>query len=114
MLLTANQIVKLTDTVGHDIGALAVERIEGDLLLGTFTPGTDYPTVSGIFGGFAEAVEQGALSVVDAFDRQIAALGIRATVGQQTIPVRDVQLYPDGAASCRIPLVSLNGANNPD
>ena len=61
MTLTANQIVKLTDAAGRDIGSLAVERVEGDLLLGTFTPGTDFPAVRDIFNGFAEAVEQAAL-----------------------------------------------------
>jgi hypothetical protein len=83
------------------------------LLLGTFTPGADFPAVRGIFDGFAEAVECGALSVVDEFDKQIAALGIRAAVHGRAGPTRDAQIYSDGSASCRIPLAQLNGSNGP-
>lgn len=112
MTLTANQIVKLTDGVGRDIGSLTVERIDGDLLLGTFTSGVDYLNVQKVFDGFAEAVEYGALSVVDSFDKQIAALGIRVSLGDWTVPAHDVQIYPDGAASCRIPLATFNGVSS--
>ena len=111
MTLTANQIVKLTDRAGRDIGRLAVERVDGDLLLGTFTPGADYSMVSEIFDGFAEAVDHGSLSVVDNFDKQIAALGIQVTLGELNVPAHDVQIYSDGAASCRMPFAYLNGVN---
>ena len=100
----------MTDSNGRDLGTLSVERVEGELLLGTFTPGADYPAVRSIFDGFAEAVEYGALSVVDDFDRRISALGIRVTLGDRVMPAHDVQIYPDGAASCRVPLTGLNGA----
>ncbi len=113
MTLTASQTVTLTDSAGRELGSFAIDRVDGELVLGTFTPGPDYQTVRDIFDGFAEAVECAALSVVDQFDRQIAALGIRVIVGTHTLPTRDVQIYPDGAASFRVALAGLNGVRGP-
>ncbi len=101
----------LTDAAGHELGVLTVEQQEGELLLGTFAPGTDFPAVREIFDGFAEAVECAALSVVDIFDKQIAALGIHVTLNGRAVPAWDVQIYPDGGASCRISPAQLAGLN---
>jgi len=106
VVITANQTVQLTDALDRDLGTLVIEEVRDELLLGEFTPGADYPAVREIFEGFSEAVEACSLSVVDQFDTQIAALGIRVTWCNATRPVHDVQIYTDGAASCRLPFAS--------
>lgn len=111
MTQTEKQTVNLTDDSGRDLGVLVVEQRQGELLLGTFTPGADYDAVRAIFDGFAEVVDGCALSVVDVFDKQIVGLGIRAALNGHTVPTWDVQIYPDGAASCRIPPAVLNSTS---
>ncbi len=99
MTVAVAQSVTFTASSAPDFGKLRVDRVDGALLCGTFTPGTDYELVRPIFDGFAQAVEDYALSFVDIYDQQIAALGIRLADGT---PVWDVQIYPDGKASCRL------------
>jgi len=97
-------VFHLSDTAGRELGTLAVEEVEGDCYMGTFTPGADYPAVEPIFRHFAEVVEQQSFSYLDAADAAIARLGITARVpGAGPVPVNDVQIYPDGAASFRLP-----------
>jgi hypothetical protein len=100
MMLAVNQTAVLSDAAGRKLGELVIEGTDGDLRFGTFVPGPDYPAVKAIFEGFSDAVEQCSLSVVDGYDRQIAALDISLADGT---PIHDVQIYRDGAASFRLP-----------
>lgn len=95
----APRVASLVTADGREVGFLAVRERDQNLLLGTFTPGRDYPTVEPLFRVWAEVVEENVLSVLDDADGAIAALGIRLADGT---PVWDVQIYPDGAASVRV------------
>jgi hypothetical protein len=98
--IAVGRAVGLTDAAGRDIGSLLVEERETDRLLGTFTPGADYPAVESLFRYFEELVEQQCLSLVDEADAAIQAIGPRLADGT---PVHDVQIYSDGGASFRLP-----------
>lgn len=107
MTTAVGQLCRMTDAAGRDIGTLCVEEVRGDCLIGTFTPGADYPAVEPLFRAFAEIVEDQVLSLLDQVAAPIEALGIRLSDGT---PVHDVQIYPDGGASCRLPApVGRNG-----
>jgi hypothetical protein len=96
---TATRTASLVTSSGRSIGELNVEEVRGELLMGTFTPGPDYPAVEPLFRAFAEIVEDQVLSLLDQVTEPIEALGIRLADGT---PVWDVQIYPDGNASCRV------------
>ena len=98
--IAVGRAVGLTDAAGRAIGSLAVEEVEGNQRLGTFTPGPDYPAVEPLFRYFEELVEQQGLSLVDAADAAIQEIGPRLADGT---PVHDVQIYSDGRASFRLP-----------
>lgn len=104
--IAVGRAVGLTDAAGRDIGRLAVEEVEGNQLLGTFTPGPDYPAVEPVFRHLAEVVEQQSFSYLDAAEAAVAALGVAVRGGGEgdPVPVHDVQIYPDGGASFRLPL----------
>lgn len=102
--LTTTSVLHLADAAGREFGTLAVEEVQGDCYLGTFTPGADYPDIEPIFRHFAEVVEQQSFSYLDEVDAAIARLGIMARVpGGRAVPANDVQIYPDGGASLRLP-----------
>jgi hypothetical protein len=103
--LAPAEVVRLTDAAGRDFGSVAVESMADGLILGTFTPGPDYPAVEPRFAYFAEVADTNSLSFLDEAEAGIAALGVRLRVADEADPVAvsDVQIFPDGGFSCRLP-----------
>lgn len=102
--LTATAVYAVSDAAGRDLGTVAVDRVEGELVGGEFTPGPDYPAVEATFNSYSDVVEQQSFSFLDEVEAAVARLGItvRGADGRP-IPVSDVQIYRDGAASFRLP-----------
>jgi hypothetical protein len=103
MEVQVEQIVQLVDRRGQRMGQIEIDRREEDLISGRFIPGPAFSTVQHFFQEFEEAVELQALSVVDALDTAIAALGLRVhTPGEpQYIEVHDVQICSNGRITYR-------------
>jgi hypothetical protein len=70
-------LVSLRDRQGRDLGRVVIERVEGDLVFGRFTPGPDYPQVERLFSEYVEAANDQLLSIVAELDERIGALGLR-------------------------------------
>ncbi len=98
----------VTDALDRSLGHVRVESVEGDFLMGEFTPGPDYGEVEPIFTRFSEMVEQFSLSFLDQIESKIAELGIRVSSKTSTRPtfVDSVQIYSDGGFSCRLPVAA--------
>lgn len=93
----------VTDAGRRDLGTILVEEVRGPLVLGTFTPGPDYPAVAGLFDTFDELVSDQCLSLLDNVCAAIADLDIRVTVdGRTPARVDDVQIWKDGGASFQL------------
>ncbi len=101
----AFQTISLTDAAGRHLGSTRVESVSEGLVLGEFTPGPGYPAVEAVFRHFADVVDQQAFTYADEAEAAIARLGItiRSEGRGGSIPVHDVQIYPDGGFSCRLP-----------
>ncbi len=95
--------------LGSVIGTMTVEDREPGRAYGTFAPGADYPSVEHHFRYFAELVEDQCLSLTDAAAAVIDSLGLIAEVDGMTVPIHDVQIYSDNAASFRYALAPTNG-----
>jgi hypothetical protein len=94
----------LIDAHQRWVGEIEIERIEDNLILGTFTPGPDFPAVAAIFQKFEDAVNAQVLSVLDELDAEIAALGLRLCSPNTTkcSNVDDVQIWSDRNFTCRL------------
>lgn len=103
MSLQRQQIVFLSDRLDRDFGRMAIDRIEGDLVFGQFTPGADYPEVAHLFSEYVQAANEQMLSVVGELDGAIGALGLRLhSPGGTDLPaVHDVQIG-EGVITFRI------------
>ena len=114
MLLLRNQTAYLSNPDGRELGKVRIDRIEGDLVLGAFTPGADFDAVRPVFVAFEEAVERQVLSEVDRLDREIAAIQLCVRNGTEGAEaVRDVQIYRDGGVSFRLSAVAeRNGVHH--
>jgi hypothetical protein len=109
----AEQIVDLLDNQQRRIGQMRIERQEENLLVGTFVPGPDFPSVEPLFHAFEEAADVQALSVIDELDTAIAALGLHlcSPGAPEPMAIQDVQIWSDGGISCRLcgqPAASAN------
>lgn len=102
---TETIVLGLSDSAGRDLGTVAVESIRDGLIVGDFTPGPDYPAVEPAFRAFSEMVEDFSLSLIDHAAEAIARIGVtvRADASHPPVAVWDVQIYPDGGFSCRLP-----------
>jgi hypothetical protein len=94
MRLQQGQAVALWDGQDHCLGEIAVERIEGPLVLGVFTPRPDYVRVEPLFTEFVEAANQQLFHRVDELDALIAQLGLhlKAADGTPLSDIYDVQI----------------------
>jgi hypothetical protein len=114
LTMTTHTLVKtltVSNRFGADFGSVEIEEVADGLILGDFTPGPDYSTVQPIFRHFSDVVEQQSFSYLDAVQESIEAIGIVIRFeGEDTdVPVHDVQIYTDGAFSCRLPVAGMNG-----
>lgn len=103
--VTETIILGVSDQLGRELGSVEVESISDGLVLGEFVPGPDYPAVEAVFRTFAEMVEMNSLHFVGEAAEAINQIGvtIRAHPSRPPIAVWDVQIYPDGGFSCRLP-----------
>src|SRR5438105_4279549 len=101
--LTTTDVLQLSDAAGRDLGQVRVESYSDGLFLGDFDAGPDYPSVEPIFRHLADVIEQASFSYLDVAEAAVARLGITIrTADGQPVPVRDIQIYPDGGFSCRL------------
>ncbi len=103
--VVASQTISLTDAAGAVLGSARVESVSAGLILGDFTPGPGFRAVEAVFRHFADVVDQQAFTYADEAEAAVARLGIaiRPSGRGEPIPVHDVQIYPDGGFSCRLP-----------
>ncbi len=94
---------------GSDIGTMVVEERESGRVCGLFIPGAAYPGVERHFRYFAELVEDQCLSLTDEAAAIIDELGLIAEVDGMMVPIHDVQIYSDSAASFRYSVAATNG-----
>jgi hypothetical protein len=94
MSLQRQQVLSLSDNQGRNLGRVAVERIEGDLVFGRFLPGPDYDAVGQLFADYVEAANDQLLSLVGDLDEVIAGLGLhlRSATGADLPDIHDVQI----------------------
>src|SRR5260370_36960708 len=104
MSQSIDQLFSLVDSQQRELGQFQLERREGTLLAGRFRPGPGFPAVAKLFRDFEEAANSQALALIDQHDRAIAALGLalRAPEGSDSVEIQDVQIWSDGAISCRL------------
>jgi hypothetical protein len=98
MPLQSQQQVSLWDGQNRDLGRVVIDRIEGDLVFGRFTPGSNYPEVERLFAEYIEAANEQLLSIVGELDEAIAALGLHLRSPNKTdLPaIYDVQIGAGG------------------
>jgi hypothetical protein len=77
MALQPKEVFSLKDQQAHDFGRIVINRIEGDLVVGSFDAGHDFPTVAHLFEEYVDAANEQLLSVVGDLDAIIAKLGLR-------------------------------------
>jgi hypothetical protein len=94
MRLQPQQTVSLCDGQGRSLGQVVIAKIEGDLVVGQFTPTPAFATVQPLFDEFVEAVNDELFHRVDELDKALAALGLRldAPDGHWMPLIHDVQI----------------------
>lgn len=94
MPLQPAQQIQLSDRQDRDLGQIQIDRIQGDLVFGRFTPGPDYPQVQRLFAEYVEAANDQLLSIVGELDAAIRELGLRlrAENGRDLPGIDDVQI----------------------
>lgn len=114
MQLNVGQVLEIIDGQQRLLGTVQVERLQGNLLCGQFRAAAGFADVAELFRQFDEAVNVQALAVLDEIDAAIAALGLQLRLSDslRTCPIHDVQIYADGAFSCRCP-VEIPGNGEP-
>jgi hypothetical protein len=86
----------------HVLGHVAVQRTDQGLVIGEFSPDDSFAVVEQLFRDYEEAVDQQALSIVDALDARIAGLGLHVVLPDgRRVKIDDVQIWCDGAISFR-------------
>jgi hypothetical protein len=97
------QVAHLRDGQNHLLGIVEIDQIDGDIVFGRFTPGSDYPGVASLFAEYVAAANEQVLSVVGELDQTIGALGLHLLSLPQggSLPaIYDVQIG-DGTISFR-------------
>jgi len=94
MVLQARQTVRLLDRHSRCLGTVAVEQVEGDLVLGTFAVTVDFAPVEPLFSEFVEAADDQLFHRVDELDAIIAGLGLHLEGDNGTLlpAIGDVQI----------------------
>ena len=106
-------MLTLLDGQNRPLGQVEIERVEGDLLLGKFQARPEFAAVAQLFHEFEEAANSQGLALVEKLDRTIAALGLtlRLPDGSRSVDIYDVQIWRDGAITCRAPTFGETGWN---
>lgn len=109
MALDPQQTLYLTDVQGRRLGRVSIDRIEGDRVLGRFTPEDAFDAVRPLFAEFEAVVNDQLFSEADRLSHQIDRLGlslISADAAGQ-LAVCDVQIMAVSAFCCRVPNLAL-------
>ena len=77
MTIHIQQAVLLRDAKGRQLGELVADRIQGDRIGGTFTPGLDYAQVADLFARHHAAVNEQRFTHVEELDQEIEELRLR-------------------------------------
>src|SRR5438132_140665 len=112
-MFAAEQTLDLVDAQERRLGQISIERSEGLVVFGRWTPGPDFGEVASLFRDFEAAADSQALSVVDQIERSIAALVLRlqSPNSSESVEVRDVQSWSDGGVTFRPCAPAGNGRN---
>ncbi|MBI1917170.1 MAG: hypothetical protein HYS12_20895 [Planctomycetes bacterium] len=104
MSLKPQQRLELLDGHRRTLGRVEIERVQGDLVFGRFTPAEDFVAVEGLFADYIEAANDQLLSAVADLDQTIASLGLsfRAEDGSDLVGIADVQIG-EGTINFRLP-----------
>jgi hypothetical protein len=92
--------VTLYDDSGESIGDVSVEGFADGWWSGRFAASPGFDRVRHLFAEWEDLVDNQILSLLDESEKKIDALGIQARIGEQTLPVSDLQIYPNEAAAC--------------
>jgi len=102
MSLRPAQVFSLRDRQDRDLGQVAIERVESDLVYGRFTSGPDYAQVERFFADYVVAANDQLLRTIADLDERIGALGLRlhSADGAAVPAIYDVQIG-DGVINFR-------------
>ena len=94
MSLQPRQRLYLRDGQNRHLGDVSIDRIEGDLVFGGFTPGPDYAGVQSLFAEYVETANQQLLHLIGELDEAISRLGLRldSPDGAELPSICDVQI----------------------
>lgn len=87
MAFQAGQVLTLSDSQGHALGTVTIERIEPEWISGPFVPGPDYPVVEPLFQRFQELADDFVLSLIDEAEDAILALGLQLRYSADGWPI---------------------------
>jgi hypothetical protein len=95
---------QIIDAQQRLVGETVIECIDKDLLAGRLIPGPEYSCLEHLFREFEEAANLQALHRVDELDAVIGGLGLhlRSLDGSRGPAIRDMQIWSDGAITCRL------------
>lgn len=96
MPLQPQQSASLWDRQNRELGRVVIERVDGDLVFGQFTPGPHYTEVERLFAEYVEAANEQLLSRVGELDEAITVLDLHLrSAGRADLPaIHDVQIGP--------------------
>jgi hypothetical protein len=94
MTLKSNQELCLIDGQGRELGQVQIDRIQGDLVFGRFTPGPAYAQVEPLFAEYVAAANEQLLGIVGELDEKIARLNLHLSSAEPgDLPaIHDVQV----------------------
>ena len=109
MPLDPQQLLYLSDSHGRRLGRVAIERIEGNRLLGRFTPEEGFAAARDLFDEFEAAVNEQIFREADRLSREIDRLGLnlRNADAAEELAVCEVQIMAVGGFCCRVPNLAL-------
>jgi hypothetical protein len=89
-----NQEFSLIDGQGRDLGKVQINRIQGDLVLGRFTPGPAYGQVQSLFAEYVAAANEQLLGMVGEVDEKIGRLNLQLYSAERRAfaGMKDVQI----------------------
>lgn len=109
MPLDPRQTVRLTDSKGRYLGAVSIQRIEGNRVFARFSPAADFALVERLFLDLEEAANDQLFSSVDQISGDVDRLGLRLASEDcsEQLELRDVQIMNRHDLSCRVPNLAL-------
>jgi hypothetical protein len=96
--MKAGDILELIDRDGSLLGLFRVRENKSGAWCGDFSPANAYEKLRPLFEEFASYVNQLSLAHADEAQTKIDQLGICARLAGISIPIYDIQIYPDGAS----------------